>query len=232
MATAQKDTTPQFVDSAQTTVQNTTISGQYGLIILGNSGVGKSFIANILLGREGFEHKYSSSSVTHCTEFHELDLDKLTLAVFNIPGLIEAEQEHIDLNKREIDKAFTERPDSIVMYVFGQQNGRIRDGDVVAFQAINKAYLFRPESLVLVVNGLSKKRPSDYEGRTIVLLQQLLKDVDVNDRNFCFLEEIDANNMEEKQHLKERLVQVGLKVSKICCFVLMSLDAVFSISIT
>jgi hypothetical protein len=135
------------------------------------------------------------------------------LAIFNIPGLIEAEQARIDLNKREIDKAFAQRPNSIVMYVFGQVNGRIRDEDVVAFNAINAAYPFRPESLVLIVNGLPKRRPANYEGTTLVLLQQLLKSVNVNKRNICFLDHIDDENPKEKQDIRERLLQVSSKVT-------------------
>ena len=190
-----------------------TQQGQYGLIILGNSGVGKSFLANILVGHEAFTHAFSSTSVTVDTEYVEVQIGGLPLAIFNIPGLIEAEQERIDLNKIDIDKAFEERPNSVIMFVFGHQNGRIRDEDVVAFNAINAAYPFRPESLVIVVNGLPKTRPSDYEGGTLVLLQKLLVDTYVHSGNVCFLDGIDANSMQEKQILKENLLRVS---SNIC----------------
>ena len=123
---------------------------KYGLIILGNAGVGNSFLGNILLGREAFAHEFSAGSVTHTTEYHEIEIGDFTLAIFNIPGLIEADQNRIDLNKKEIDKAFLSRPNSIVLYVFGNQRGRLRDEDIIAFNAINAAYLFREESLVLV----------------------------------------------------------------------------------
>ncbi|CAF0769526.1 unnamed protein product [Didymodactylos carnosus] len=198
-----------FAQNAERVDQNIiNTSNQHGLIILGNSGVGKSFLANILLGREAFVHKFSSTSVTHSTEFEEIQIGYHPLAIFNIPGLIEAEQERIDLNKKEIDKAFAQRPNSIVMYVFGQQGGRIREEDVVAFNAINAAYPFRSKSLVLVVNGIpKKKRESDYEGTTLVLLQQLLKGVDVNNRNLCFLDFIDEDDQSEKQRIKEQLLQ-------------------------
>ncbi|CAF0732721.1 unnamed protein product [Adineta steineri] len=181
---------------------------QCGLIILGNSGVGKSFLANVFVGREAFAHKFSCSSVTRATEFEEIELGDLPFTVFNIPGLIEAEQERIDLNKREIDKAFSLRPNSIVMFVFGHQGGRICEEDVVAFNAINAAYRFQPESLVLVVNGLPKRRPSNYEGSTLVLLQNLLQGTSVNNNNVCFLDLINVNDLNERQHLKEKLLQV------------------------
>ena len=65
---------------------------KFGLIILGNSGVGKSFLANILLGREAFKHEFSARSVTHRTEYQEVTIDENDYAIFNIPGLIEADQ--------------------------------------------------------------------------------------------------------------------------------------------
>jgi predicted GTPase len=182
---------------------------QCGLIILGNSGVGKSFLANTLVGREAFAHKFSSRSVTHITESEEIHLGDLPLTIFNIPGLIEADQERINLNKKEIDKAFALRPISIVMFVFGQQGGRICDEDIVAFNAINAAYPFHPESLMLVVNGLPKNRPSNYEGLALVLLQNLLKGINVTNNKLCFLDHIDGDNPKERQYLKEKLLQVS-----------------------
>ena len=180
-----------------------------GIIILGNSGVGKSFLANILVGHEAFAHRFSAQSVTHETASVRAIINDLPFKVFNVPGLIEAEQERIDLNKIEIDKAFRERPDSVVIFVFGHQNGRIRDEDVVAFSAITAAYPFRPESLMIVVNGLLLDRPHTYEGTLLVLLQCLLKDNISLDSNFCFLDHVDGNDTTGIEILKESLQKVS-----------------------
>lgn len=211
------------VNDRPTTLTRIDADNQFGLIILGNAGVGKSFLGNILLGQEAFYHQFSAGSITHNTEFFEIQIGDLVLAIFNIPGLIEADQKRIDLNKREIEKAFLARPNSIILYVFGNQRGRLRDEDIIAFNALNAAYSFRRESLVLALNDLDNDRPSDYEGTTMVLLQQLLPNVDVNERNVCFLNRINRKNSKEKQSLKEELLKVrsnttGIILSCFKCF--------------
>ena len=183
---------------------------RYGLIILGNSGVGKSFLGNIVSDSDTFLHQFKATSVTYITTSVDVTLGSHTFTVFDIPGLIEAEQERIDLNKQEIDKAFAQRPNSIILFVFGQVNGRLRGQDMVAFNAVNTAYPFKPQSLVLVVNGVAKNRPSDYEEETLADLQRLLRGVSVNTGNVCFTDQINVNNASERQALKNRLVPVSL----------------------
>ncbi len=172
---------------------------------MGNTGVGKSFLANILLKQDAFVHKATPRAVTTETEFKEISLGNETYAIFNIPGLIEADQKRIETNKVEIHKAFHERPTSLILYAFGSQGGRIRDEDVVAFNALNKAYEFKLDSLVLIVNGVPKDRPKNYEGEVTVLLEELIK---MPCTNLCVLDIIDNNNPDERQKLRDKLFQV------------------------
>ena len=187
-----------------------------GLMILGNAGVGKSFLANILGECDCFAHGISSKSITKKTEYIERQIGNLSLAIFNIPGLIEAEEEYIYLNKVEIDKAFAARPNSMILFVFGHQQGRIRDEDVMAFNAINAAYSFRSESLFIAVNALPKNRPSDYETTTKHLLRKLLVNSNVNRNSIGFIDAIDLNSIREKELLQDQLFQVSFSISKCC----------------
>ncbi|UJR17942.1 hypothetical protein I4U23_004841 [Adineta vaga] len=185
---------------------------QYGLIILGNSGVGKSFLGNVLLGEDVFTHEFSPRSVTHRTEFKEITFENHRYAIFNIPGLIEADQARVNVNKCEIDHAFSKRPNSLIIYVFGQQNGRIRDEDVVAFTAINKAYPLNIKSLLLVVNGLPEDRPSNYEGEVMLMIQDIIQ-ISVSPERVCFLNQIDRGNSKERQALKEQLLRAIVELT-------------------
>lgn len=180
---------------------------RFGVIILGNTGVGKSFLCNILLGAEIFKHQYSPSSVTTETGSAMVQYERFQPVIFNIPGLIEADQQRIELNKKEIQKAFTQEKQSIIIYVFGNQNGRIRDEDVLAFNAINAAYDFNAESLLIIMNGLSKQRPDNYESMVIFQLKRVLG-IGISHDNICFLEQIDQGNTSERKQLKETLLQV------------------------
>ncbi|CAF1210886.1 unnamed protein product [Adineta ricciae] len=186
-------------------------TSKHGLILLGNSGVGKSFIGNVVLGRDVFEHECSSSSVTHETEFEDYTVGNSSYAVFNIPGLIEADQEAVDRNKAEIYKAFQQRPNSVIAFVFtGGSGGRIRDEDVIAFKAIHAAYNFQSDSLLLIVNDLPLNRSPKYEGATAIKLQGL---VNIPNVRICFLDRISQTELRsnetkgEKKHGLDKLEQ-------------------------
>lgn len=100
---------------------------EVGLHILGNSGAGKTFLANILLRNREFKEGFSPSAVTTRTEFCRRQLGNYSVSVFNIPGLVESDQAAIERNKAEIDKAFKSCPYCMVLWVFGVgDGGRIR----------------------------------------------------------------------------------------------------------
>ncbi|CAF1434208.1 unnamed protein product [Didymodactylos carnosus] len=175
-----------------------------GLLLLGNTGVGKSFLANILLDREAFVHESTSNSVTHFTELEECHVGHTSYAIFNIPGLIEADQARVDMNKAEIYKAFQLRPTSIVAFIFGSDaNLRLRDEDIITFKATNEAYRFQSESLLFIINGLPGNRPQQYEGETIVKLEELLQ---MKHIRTCFLNRINREDKNDKIELRLKLV--------------------------
>ncbi|UJR17941.1 hypothetical protein I4U23_004840 [Adineta vaga] len=177
-----------------------------GLILLGNSGVGKIFLANRLLNDDqAFESKFSARSVTRRTEWKDMSSkngDRI-YAIANIPGLIEANQQLVDENREEIMKAFEQHSLSIVIFVFGHRNGRIPDEDVVAFLHINDAYAFEHQSLFIIVNGIPSERPEQYEANTAHLLSELIK-VDVD--RICFFEHNTSD--EYKMFMHDRLYEI------------------------
>ena len=121
-------------------------------------------------------------------------------------------QTRVDINKREIDHAFSQRPNSLIIYVFGQQNGRIRDEDAVAFNAINKAYPLNIDSLLIVVNGLPTVRPKNYEGEVMLMLQDIIQ-LQVAAERVCFLNHIKRENSEERQALRKQLLNAIVELS-------------------
>jgi adenylate kinase family enzyme len=180
-----------------------------GLILLGNSGVGKSFLANRLLDDdEAFESGFSARSVTRQTEWKDMTtaIGKHIYSVANIPGLVEANQKLIDENRREIMKAFDQCPFAIVLFVFGHRNGRIPDEDLVTFMRINDAYEFPLESLLLIVNGIPSNRPDDYEDKTTQLLHELTH---VNRNHIYFIEETTLEK--SKRDIHNRLYEAIAK---------------------
>jgi hypothetical protein len=116
------------------------------------------------------------------------------------------------VNKREIDHAFSTRPTSLIIYVFGQQNGRIRDEDVVAFDAINDAYPLNIESLLIIVNGLPADRPPTYEGEVMLMLQDITKAV-INPQRVCFLNQVNRKDDKEKENLRNQVISFILQLT-------------------
>ncbi|CAF3445320.1 unnamed protein product, partial [Rotaria sp. Silwood2] len=118
----------------------------------------------------------------------------------------------VNINKREIDHAFTQRPNSLIIYVFGQQGGRMRDEDAVAFNAINKAYPLNIQSLLLVVNGLPAVRPKDYEGEVMLMLQDIIQ-LQVAPERVCFLNHINRENIQERHALRKQLLNAIVELT-------------------
>ncbi|CAF1351857.1 unnamed protein product [Adineta steineri] len=189
---------------------------KYGLILLGNSGVGKSFLANRLLNDDqAFESRFSVRSVTRHTEWKDMSaaIGNHTYSVANIPGLVEANQKLIDENRQEIMNAFEQHPCAIVLFVFGNNNGRIRDEDLVAFMRINGAYEFLPNSMILIINGIPSNRPSDYDKKTTKLLQELTH---IETTHIYFIEEATSETSKNKIHnlLRDAIAECEPNVHK------------------
>jgi len=143
------------------------------VITVGNSGVGKSFCCNILLGGEHFVHQLSPTSVTAKMEFVTKQVGKNYYIVYNVPGLIESDHSLINRNKTEINKAFAIAPTCVVVYVFAAGSGRISDEDIQGFQALDKVYNFQRPSLCFIVNDLPNIS-HNYTTKTTQLIQERL----------------------------------------------------------
>jgi GTPase Era involved in 16S rRNA processing len=179
------------------------------IILLGNSGVGKSFLANRLLNDDrAFESRFSARSVTRQTEWKNyVTSDGSTeYLVANIPGLIESNQKFIDENRTEIMKAFEQHPWAIVLFIFGHKNGRIPDEDIVAFTRINNAYQFPPQSLLIIVNGIPSDQFEMYEEKTKQLLHEI---TGVDDSHIYLIKTVTTD--EAKMNIHRQLHQAIAK---------------------
>lgn len=179
----------------------------YAIHILGNPGVGKTFICNQLLGENYFLHKFSPVSVTKESETKVVQLDGHFITVVNIPGIIDNNPQRIQHNKAEIEKGFKLNSFSIVVYVFGNEGGRIRDEDFVAFQALQKAFKFDQKSVGFIINNLDPKRDLEYDGQATLLIKETLN---LNEKpNIGFLNKItDLQNDQLHQDFQSELMRV------------------------
>lgn len=125
------------------------------IITCGNSGVGKSFIDNVLLGLVVFLHAYQAQSVTRLTEVAFTTLNDRKTAIYNIPGLKELSKKNVELNKVQIERAFELLPVQIILSVFGVgDGGRIREEDLSTHFSIQAAFAVHNASTVFVINNV------------------------------------------------------------------------------
>jgi GTP-binding protein EngB required for normal cell division len=175
-----------------------------GLILLGNTGVGKSFLGNILSGREAFKHECNPSSVTYHAQFQTATIGQVLYTLVDLPGLLEADQSAVERNKQEIYTTFQQCPNSIVVFVLnGGSGGRIRDEDITAFEALHRAFTFQSSSLVLIMNDLPRQRSANYETDTRMKLQGYCK---LSNVRICFLDHINTGNVHEREQLRKQLI--------------------------
>lgn len=180
-------------------------------ILVGNSGVGKSYLANLLANENYFDNKFSARSVTHRTESIVCRFDDRVYRIYNIPGLIEGDQTRVRINREEIARAFDQEKQNgtVIIYIFGHENGRIRHEDVVSFQTMNEAYQFSLDSLLIIVNGLPSGRPKKYDDETRRAVIDLLG---LTPRYVCFVDQIHSGDIEGRRHARRYLLDHLLQI--------------------
>ena len=179
---------------------------EYGVLVLGNVGVGKSYICNLIIGHQKFNTGFRRESVTTCVECHRIDAGPSDLLIYNIPGLIATDQDEIDRNKKEIIKAFEQCPISVVIFVWTLADGRPRPDDVIAFKILQEAYRFSSKSLIFVVNNMFCTRPSTYEGRFVVFLKKILGPMPISLEDIFFLDTLKSEDVDRFASTRDRLL--------------------------
>lgn len=143
------------------------------LYLVGNAGVGKSFLCNCLLQEERFESKDQAASCTRTVEFADLALMDRTLRIYNIPGLLEADPERVKINAKLLQEALDHKDPAIMIYVLTTEGGRVRDSDYAAYNALKEAYNIQQHSFAFLVNKSTSR--NDKNGIT-AYIHSLLAD--------------------------------------------------------
>lgn len=137
------------------------------VLLLGNSGVGKSFLLNVLLQEDEFESKYSGTAVTRATEVGVLQPttdESSAYLLYNIPGLLDPSERVTAENSRQIESAFRDRGNLpvVTLFVLTVEGGRPRADDLEAWRAIVR---FAPdiETETVVAFVVNKMDSDDFE---------------------------------------------------------------------
>ncbi|CAF1060592.1 unnamed protein product [Didymodactylos carnosus] len=189
-----------------------------GIIPLGNTGVGKSYLMNMLIGQEIFKSGAQADSVTAESKYYEVcppsGSDRWRM--YDVSGLVELDQTKIDRNIKEIRKAFNETPISLVMFVWtGAVGGRPLATDVLAFKYLYVAYEFPYSSIIHVINKPPKvvdrneylERFVELVSQGVAALVQGCSNVKISlaMKDFMIIDEMNEGDEEEKKEMRKKL---------------------------
>jgi len=127
------------------------------IIIIGNTGVGKSFVVNCLLNDAIFESEERSVAVTSKLEFKKIKIEDTTYKIYNIPGLLEDDEKKVEMNKKAIMAALDNKEEVYVFYMLTVEGGRLRSNDLDAYKAFSNAYEVKTTSFAFLVNKYDNK---------------------------------------------------------------------------
>ncbi|KAF9916988.1 hypothetical protein BX616_002244 [Lobosporangium transversale] len=137
----------------------------YILLIAGNPGVGKSFIANSLGANFMSDFSTDGAGITRVLQYGDVSIDNQPVLVLDVPGLFEGTLATTRRNAKEITKALqigkiTEIPLKIGI-VIEDKNGRIDEKDRLLIEKIHKALSPSPEFL-LIFNQVKQRNKEKY----------------------------------------------------------------------
>lgn len=166
-----------------------------GVILAGNTGVGKSLLCNIIYGGEVFEHRISAGCVTDGVQsilgqyIDPSTNQQVAYKIFNIPGLIESNINNIARNKKCLKEACESVGKQIFIYVFDVGTaGRAKADDIAAFKSVQEAYQLQHQSYFFLFNRKPIRAEENYEGEFLLRLKQDLQWPNLP-LNYMFIEE-------------------------------------------
>jgi hypothetical protein len=125
------------------------------VLVLGNSGAGKSFLVNVVLGANTFAHRGQLASVTDATTYAGLCCDNAAYVFCNSPGLIEAGERNRERNSIAIRAAFSALPGSPTVMLFvadGSNGGRLGQEDLDTMATIPEFARTSGAEAALIIN--------------------------------------------------------------------------------
>ncbi|CAF3686563.1 unnamed protein product [Rotaria socialis] len=179
---------------------------EFSIIILGNTGSGKSYLCNALIGHKQFKSGFQVEAVPTETNCAPVMMESNSITMYDTPGLVEAIQQQIDRNQKEITEAFRKCPKSVVLFVWTHTSECVHNDDVIAFKALNDAYNFPVKSLIFVVNNVPQRRPVDYEDAFFTTLSYMLEPMPVSRNDIIFIDSMEPWEKERIQEAREKLL--------------------------
>ncbi|KAG0042586.1 hypothetical protein BGZ83_000291 [Gryganskiella cystojenkinii] len=99
------------------------------LLLVGNAGIGKSYLLNSLGGNfmSGFN---AVDGLTTNTSYNDVEIGGSTVRLIDVPGLLEASDEYVVRNSKEITEALRVEGRFKIIIVLAERSGRVDPSDL------------------------------------------------------------------------------------------------------
>ena len=145
----------------------------FGILVIGETGTGKSTLINNLLGHDVAEVGHSMESETQCVTPHERSVEGVPVVVYDTPGLDDTsgddDPKHLEIMKSLLDR----KKIHLVIYCVKLTENRMRKGLVRTFQEYHKIGV--PWKQTVVTLTFADNIVADTAGKISMMQQQLKK---------------------------------------------------------
>ena len=110
----------------------------FGILVVGETGTGKSTLVNNLVGEDIVEVGYKYDSETAIISEHTLEIEGVPVALYDTPGLSDSRRDQDDKYLRNLKAVLDSGKIHLVIYCFKLSETRMRGSLIRTFQEYNK----------------------------------------------------------------------------------------------
>jgi len=122
------------------------------IVLIGNTGVGKTHILNSFFGDKIWDSKVSITAVTTTIGYKDLKVGLSVYRFYNIPGIMEDDEKNVQENINKMKEVLNEEGTTLLIYVLVLQSGRLNSNDCQVINTLKDSYNLEGKNFLYLIN--------------------------------------------------------------------------------